>query len=454
MAASAGELASDDHQKMISLGLQQAVESLGKVEAKFDALLKVLVELQVNTSQIVRNTGIYYKDDEDKHKAAAPNPSSSSVSLLHQPALASTLLTPNEDTTTRDNLAENMERKSKVNDNQEITQAISNDQIEESVDFFGGYYQELDEAVLKSDWKAAIKFLKKNPEAVTKVIFDDSQTIVKLMPPETLEYKTRDAGFTALHYAATYGYTEVAEVMVNKNPKLTQIEDKRRRVPLLCALTSVSVGQRETVEYLYSVTRDEHPSPFSGNQGELLLCRMIDAGFYDIASSLVDRFPELVIDRKKKVQTSAMNYMAERPFAFASGAKLKFWQGCNYSLVKVDINTTYELDTQTNERNSEESLPQSSEGTIGDEENPLNKRSGGSSSEENYPPENSENMEEDKAKTLKWDTFGENILVGIVIVGYLIYLMIKNFFVFLVFLVRYIWTPGFFSSSLRRTTRA
>ncbi|KAI3940661.1 hypothetical protein MKW92_022538, partial [Papaver armeniacum] len=50
-----------------------------------------------------------------------------------------------------------------------------------------------------------------------------------------------------------------------------------------------------------------------------------------IASSLVQRFPELVIDHTKNVQTSAMNYMAERPFAFASGAKSAFWQHCIYS---------------------------------------------------------------------------------------------------------------------------
>ncbi|KAI3981196.1 hypothetical protein MKX01_016331 [Papaver californicum] len=453
----------DSHQEMIALGLQQLVESLGRVEA----LLKVLVESQVNASRNVKNIGGTTSIiDEEKHKTAT-NPSSSSINPLYQPALASspsTLLTPEEDTiitiATTDNLAANMEfmeKPSTVNDNEEITPVIPDDhsdQIEKSAEYGGQVtsldvldgYQELYYAAIKGDWEMTSKFLEKNPEAIAKVIASDSQTvlhvvviegnlmfiekIVNIMPPEILEYRTTTSGYTALHYAATYGFAKAAEVMVNKTSNLPQIVNGLGRVPLSSALTSVTAGQRETVEYLYSVTRHEHPSPFSGSQGESLLCRMIDAGFYDIASSIVQRFPELIIDQTKKVHTKAMDYMAERPFAFASGAQLTFWQRCIYSLVKVDKNTTYELDTRTNGRNSslssEVRLPRSLEGTNEDEENPVDRFEGSYK----IPPQNSENTELSSPEIVVKCVSAARIMV---------LLMIK----FYVFFVRFIWSPGF-----------
>ncbi|KAI3872290.1 hypothetical protein MKX03_021412 [Papaver bracteatum] len=415
----------DSHQEIMALSLQQLVESLGRVES----LLKVLVESQVNASQFVKNTGVIISIDEEKHKTAT-NPSSLLINHLHQLALASTsstLLTPEEDTiittATTDNLSAIMEKPSTVNDTEEITQVIPNDhndQIEKSAEdggqmtstvFLDGY-QELYCAAIKGDWEVAKFFLEKNPEAITKVITSDSQTvlhvaviegnlmfieeIVNIMPTEILEYRTRTSGYTALHYAAMYGFAKAAEVMVCKTPNLTQIVNGLGRVPLDSALTSVTAGQRETVEYLYSVTRHEHPSPFSGSQGESLLCRIIDAGFHDIASSIVQRFPELIIDQTKKVHTKAMDYMAERKFMFRSGAQLTFWQRCIYSWVKVDSNMTYGLDTRTNEisssLSSEVSHPQRLKGTNGDEENPV-ERFEGPCRGGNNPPENSENTE-------------------------------------------------------------
>ncbi|MCL7035280.1 hypothetical protein MKW94_021579, partial [Papaver nudicaule] len=130
-----------------------------------------------------------------------------------------------------------------------------------------------------------------------------------------------------------------------------------------------------------------------------------------IASSLVQKFPELVLDQTKKVQTNAMNDMAERPFAFASGAKLKFWRRCIYSLIKVDIQTTQ----RNASLSSEESLPQSLEVTNVDIENPV-ERIERSYTNKDYPPENSKRAEGDKARPRKPETVGDKILFGMVIV--------------------------------------
>ncbi|KAI3894785.1 hypothetical protein MKX03_023580 [Papaver bracteatum] len=332
----------------------------------------------------------------------------------HQIALASTLLTPEENTITTtaasDNLTANMERSSTVNYNEVITQVIDdhNDQVEESAEDGGQVmstdvldgYKELYDAAVNGDWEGASEFLEKNPEAVTKVITSDSRTvlhvaiiqgnlmfteeIVKLMPPEILEYKTSINGYTALHYAAICGFPKAAMVLVKKNNKLTQIEDGSKRIPLLLALISATGRQRGTVEYLYSETRHHHPSHFSGNQGHSMLRYSIDAGYYGIASSLVQRFPKLVIDQTNEVQTNAMNNMAERPYAFASGAKHTFLQRRIYSLIKVEV---------TNE----------------DEENPGK-----------YPPENSEDAEGndgflDPLELLKFIYGVEDIIFGAII---------------------------------------
>ncbi|MCL7023976.1 hypothetical protein MKW94_023776, partial [Papaver nudicaule] len=156
--AGPGELVSDDPDidtigKKMSLGLQQAVESLHQemkslgqqqVESlqEMKSLLKVLVESQVNTqlqlSQIVNNTsittGINCKNDKE-NQSASQSPLSSSITNHHQPGLASTsstlLSTPENDTIitagATDISAANMERQPTVTDNQEITQVITDD---------------------------------------------------------------------------------------------------------------------------------------------------------------------------------------------------------------------------------------------------------------------------------------------------------------------------------------
>ncbi|KAI3962899.1 hypothetical protein MKW92_050602 [Papaver armeniacum] len=176
--------------------------------------------------------------------------------------------------------------------------------------------------------------------------------IVKLMPIEALQLKeTGLFGRTALHVAAVYGNNKAAELMVKKNPALTQIRDSRGRVPLELAIQHVTVGQKETVEYLYSVTRDEGQSPFSGSDGARLLFHAIDANLYDLALTLVERFPNLVIQETPERKLSGLEVMVQRPFAFLSGAKLTWWQRFIYSTIQLDNDSTYECITRGDEEN-------------------------------------------------------------------------------------------------------
>ncbi|KAI3931527.1 hypothetical protein MKW92_011129 [Papaver armeniacum] len=213
-------------------------------------------------------------------------------------------------------------------------------------------YEPLYDAAVKGDWETANEFFNKNPNAKTELISVDSETalhvavindrqkfvekIVDIMPSEALAYKTKRRGNTALHYAAVHGCSKVAAVLVNKNQYLPQIRDQKRRVPLEVALQSVVAGQKETVEYLYSVTKDVgRPSPFAPREGAKLLCKAIDASFYDMALSIIKRFPNLATEVSSLHDVCGLEMMVQRPFAFLSGAKLTWWQSYIYPLYHI-----------------------------------------------------------------------------------------------------------------------
>ncbi|KAI3880244.1 hypothetical protein MKX03_015223 [Papaver bracteatum] len=228
-------------------------------------------------------------------------------------------------------------------------------------------YEHLFQAAKSGDWKDAMDFFARNPEEMPVITNDEWKTalriavlnnqllsleeIVRLIPPEALQYEARVRASTALHDAAMYGYSDVAKVLVNQNPGLTQIRDDKGRVPLQLAVQAFTIVQTETVKYLYSVTRHVKPSPFSGHDGARLLCGAIDANFYDLALSLVKRFPRLVTTKSREHGICGLESITQRPFAFLSGAKLTWWQQKIYSLTRVVMDSTSnrgaEADNQT-----------------------------------------------------------------------------------------------------------
>ncbi|KAI3846688.1 hypothetical protein MKW92_002434 [Papaver armeniacum] len=254
-------------------------------------------------------------------------------------------------------------------------------------------YEDLYNAAYEGDWRKARDFLKRFPEAVEKTITFDDETalhvainnerwsfaleLVKLMTPEALEIKDSDNS-TALHGAALYGNKKAAEAIVTKNPKLTQIRDDNDWIPLQTAIMYISTGQAETVKYLYSVTKHEHPSPFSDVYGAELLCSAIEYGFYDLALSLVKRFPKLVTKKTEGTRgICGLQKLIDRPFAFKSGANFPWWERFIYSLIHVDMSSPYDKDTEEVDDNSLKNsegtneIPlETTDGQEGDLENP------------------------------------------------------------------------------------
>ncbi|KAI3925257.1 hypothetical protein MKW98_011862, partial [Papaver atlanticum] len=339
-----------------------------------------------------------------------------------------TLLTPEEDTGNNSNATDKVAETVKTTPSvvyEEITQALSDDDhnhhqqhpFEQQLSEFTGNqttmeqnlksksdkvrskkhvldgYDQLYYAAYDGDWVKASMFFENNPQAIREVITEDMETalhiavyrnhlvfvkeIVKFMPPEVLEYKKKNTELTALHLAVKYGNIKAAEMMVKKNQKLTQIRNCYGRVPLAYALVYATGAQKEIVEYLYSVTRDEDPSPFLGHDGASMFCDAIIHEYYDIALSLVRRFPGLVSTKSKVSKQYGLEILVGKPSTFISGAKLTWWQRCIYSLIQVGMDAAHGCDTQVDEKNpcgidevNETEKGKHSESTESDEENP------------------------------------------------------------------------------------
>ncbi|XP_026442278.1 protein ACCELERATED CELL DEATH 6-like isoform X2 [Papaver somniferum] len=271
-------------------------------------LLKVLVESQLNTQNqildILKSTGNsgnnYQKDDHNAFR----NPSSSKCpkpqARMLSPSIEFEEITralPEDDRNVHYQQRPFEHRLGEFTGNHTtMEQNFKYSENGMSKKYVLNGYKQLYFAAYNGDWEKASKFLENNPQAIWEVVTEEDETalhiaahrnhlvfieqIVSRMPPVVLEYKTRYTNFTALHFAVMHGNLKAAEVMYKKNQKLTQIQDGDGLVPLEYALVCATGAQEEMVKYLYPITKDDDPSPFSGHRGASMLCDAISEGFY------------------------------------------------------------------------------------------------------------------------------------------------------------------------------
>ncbi|KAI3845127.1 hypothetical protein MKX03_019794 [Papaver bracteatum] len=218
-------------------------------------------------------------------------------------------------------------------------------------------YRTLYKLALIGDWETARdKFFNIDSESITAGITMFSETalhiaakaghenfaveLVKLMPPRALVHQEYNNGDTPLHRAAINGITKAAKAIVAKNPVVVQIRNKKGWIPLLSAIYGSSYQQREMIEFLLSAhPRHKNRSPFSGRIGGELICTLIRAGFFDIATKLIDDHPNLAVE-KDKDDSCALEVLAEMRYAFPSGSRLVSWQRYVYSHITVVLPET------------------------------------------------------------------------------------------------------------------
>ncbi|KAL7228460.1 hypothetical protein ACSBR2_007219 [Camellia fascicularis] len=228
------------------------------------------------------------------------------------------------------------------------------------------HYLPLHVAAIKGDWESANKFIEQEPDAVRVPVTGLRQTslvvairlarrnefvkkLIEKMSPEDLAL-VDSRGRTALHEASITGNVEAAKLLVQRNTILPNILDKKRRVPLYYA---ANFGFREMVLYLLDVTRSldvntEHlepkplgvnkenlePKPFEDRSGVTLLYRLATSGLYDIALSVLSRYPKLAY-----LEPSPLTMISKKPSSFRSGTPLNSWQNLIYSAVPIKLET-------------------------------------------------------------------------------------------------------------------
>ncbi|KAF7151535.1 hypothetical protein RHSIM_Rhsim02G0236000 [Rhododendron simsii] len=191
-------------------------------------------------------------------------------------------------------------------------------------------------AAIEGDWDTTSKIIESEPDIVRAAITPHSETalflavkssqrnhfvekILKKMSPEDAGLANL-WGMTALHRAASVGNVEAAKLLVNKNPNLPNVLDEYGTAPLNYA---ASIGSRESVVYLWEVTKEVKLK--DGVAAELL--RDLTRGeHYDIALTLLQRKPEWAC-----MEPSVLNVLVEKCSSFRSGTSLNFWQSFIYS---------------------------------------------------------------------------------------------------------------------------
>ncbi|KAF5190564.1 Ankyrin repeat-containing protein [Thalictrum thalictroides] len=149
--------------------------------------------------------------------------------------------------------------------------------------------------------------------------------LVNLMSPEDL-LLTDKYGYTALSLAAISGTKEMAEIMVEKNPKLllvhNKVSDDIHEIPVV---TAARHENTDMVHYLYEHTPKDQLDPDKGKDGATLLTKLIISDLFDIALDLLNKYPTLAIadDYDKR---NAITELARKPSTFPSGRRHKLWQ--------------------------------------------------------------------------------------------------------------------------------
>nr|GEU52172.1 reverse transcriptase domain-containing protein [Tanacetum cinerariifolium] len=130
--------------------------------------------------------------------------------------------------------------------------------------------KKLQDATLERHWWKAKSILKNNKGATTLAINDNGDTLLHLAVREGNNYFVKELlnfikdeeqvenrnsyGHTALHIAAIVGNKDAAELLVEKRPKLLEIEDDEPNTPLLCAYLN---KQANVFVYLWETTKQK-----------------------------------------------------------------------------------------------------------------------------------------------------------------------------------------------------
>ncbi|KAF5742609.1 hypothetical protein HS088_TW09G00660 [Tripterygium wilfordii] len=156
------------------------------------------------------------------------------------------------------------------------------------------------------------------------------EKLIKRKTKEELVEKTR-AGDTVLCLAALNGMTEIAKILIAKNPDLISIRGCGQFLPVSIACNR---GHKETTRFLYSETA-KHSKDLGedfGGDNIILFNEAIANNMFDIALDLLEKNGAgLGTERYEGSGQSALLTLSDMPAAFLSGTRLSFWQRLIYT---------------------------------------------------------------------------------------------------------------------------
>lgn len=205
------------------------------------------------------------------------------------------------------------------------------------------FYVPLYKAALKGDWELGKEFICKHPESKTARITKSweralhiaagakhvkfVQELIKVLDPKDLSEPNK-FGNTALCFAAASGIPKIAELMVEKNSFLPMVRGSKGVTPLYMAAL---LGYRDMTWYLFNVTDDKC---LTKEDYVSLLIVAIKSDLYDVAVHIIQKKPELAIERDPNGET-ALHVLARKPDVFSCRKKLGMWQRSIYPWVRV-----------------------------------------------------------------------------------------------------------------------
>ncbi|MFS8010283.1 putative ankyrin repeat-containing domain-containing protein [Helianthus anomalus] len=183
------------------------------------------------------------------------------------------------------------------------------------------------EASIRCDWVAAKAILDKKPDLVRYSITENGETalhvaasakgdpkdveefvknLVRKMKEEDLALENENFN-TALYLAAAAGNVKAVKIMVEKNSILPTIPGGQgKMLPLYAAAL---FGNYDVVKYLYEESKELSDDCWNPQNRGWLLEKCVENDMFDVALSIIKRYPELG-------RGSALRVLARKPEAF------------------------------------------------------------------------------------------------------------------------------------------
>lgn len=172
-------------------------------------------------------------------------------------------------------------------------------------------YLKIYKAAIEDDWETALCIFQKQNHGLCTYFSYDSETPLHIAIGTNSSHRfvqqlvdwimdrhdlqmlriCNNNGNTALHYAAIVRNTQAAKLLINKDPGMAQITNKKGYTALTLA---AMYSQKDTLCYLLEVTKDvvgeRGTSPYQGHYGADLLAFTILADFYGMYAFFINNF--------------------------------------------------------------------------------------------------------------------------------------------------------------------